>query len=179
MLDFDLLWYQWPDVIMWTSVSQWSWVAPLAYNDDSSHNFFAAGSKWSTAYVQFPTNNWRSSLDFSLTSITLNDNTQPVNLITESYEITLFHWATKWWHWKIRSCKIYNWETLVRDFVPCYRKSDWVIWLFDTVENVLYKYLNRNVLKMTRLAKVWISGKWKYGCLLSSFSRYLIKRLKF
>jgi len=39
---------------------------------------------------------------------------------------------------KLYSAKItVNW-TLTRDFVPCYRKSDSVIWLYDTVNWVFY-----------------------------------------
>ena len=38
----------------------------------------------------------------------------------------------------ISYCKIYEWSTLVRDFVPCYRKSDNVIWLYDLANNQLY-----------------------------------------
>ena len=39
---------------------------------------------------------------------------------------------------KLYSFKIYNSWTLVRDFVPCYRKSDLVIWLYDLVNSVFY-----------------------------------------
>lgn len=38
----------------------------------------------------------------------------------------------------IYSCKIYDNGTLVRDFVPCYRKSDNVIGLYDKVNKVFY-----------------------------------------
>ena len=34
--------------------------------------------------------------------------------------------------------KIREWDTLVRDFIPCYRKSDNVIWLIDDVNKVFY-----------------------------------------
>lgn len=39
---------------------------------------------------------------------------------------------------KLYWCKIYESWTLVRDFVPCYRKSDNVIWLYDKVKNIFY-----------------------------------------
>lgn len=39
---------------------------------------------------------------------------------------------------KIYSCKIYDNGTLVRDYIPCYRKSDRVIGLYDTVNDVFY-----------------------------------------
>lgn len=39
--------------------------------------------------------------------------------------------------YKLYSCKIYN-NTLIRDFVPCYRKADNVIGLYDKVNGVFY-----------------------------------------
>lgn len=36
---------------------------------------------------------------------------------------------------KLYYFKMYSWVTLVRDFVPCYRKSDGVIWMYDLVNN--------------------------------------------
>lgn len=45
-------------------------------------------------------------------------------------------WAisqNRWYYVKIR-----EWETQVRDLVPCYRRSDWEIWMYDRVNNVFY-----------------------------------------
>jgi hypothetical protein len=39
---------------------------------------------------------------------------------------------------KIKSAKFYNGDTLVFDFVPCYRKVDGVIGMYDLVSNTLY-----------------------------------------
>ena len=39
---------------------------------------------------------------------------------------------------KIYNCKIYDNGTLVRNFIPCYRKSDNAIGLYDTVERCFY-----------------------------------------
>ena len=39
---------------------------------------------------------------------------------------------------KLYYFKMYSWTTLERDFVPCYRKSDSVIWLYDRVNDVFY-----------------------------------------
>jgi hypothetical protein len=39
---------------------------------------------------------------------------------------------------KIKYRKIYIDEVLQRDFVPCYRKSDSVIWMYDLVNNQFY-----------------------------------------
>lgn len=39
----------------------------------------------------------------------------------------------RWYYVKIR-----EWETMVRDLVPCYRYADWVIWMYDKVNDVFY-----------------------------------------
>lgn len=41
---------------------------------------------------------------------------------------------------KLYYLKIYQWQNfdLVREFVPCYRKSDSVIWLYDLVNDIFY-----------------------------------------
>ena len=39
---------------------------------------------------------------------------------------------------RIYSCKIYDNNNLVRDFVPCYRKSDNVIGMYDLANNIFY-----------------------------------------
>lgn len=39
---------------------------------------------------------------------------------------------------KLYYCKIYNGNTLVRDFIPCYRNSDNEVGLYDLVNNVFY-----------------------------------------
>lgn len=58
--------------------------------------------------------------------------------------IALFTWHnnTSIWYdngsFKLYYFQIYESWTLVRDFVPCYRKSDSVIWLYDLVNSVFY-----------------------------------------
>ena len=39
---------------------------------------------------------------------------------------------------KLYSCKFYDGDTLMRNYIPCYRKSDNEIGLYDTVNNVFY-----------------------------------------
>jgi hypothetical protein len=39
---------------------------------------------------------------------------------------------------KLYYCKIWDNGTLVRDFIPCYRKSDNVIWMYDLANNQFY-----------------------------------------
>ena len=41
-------------------------------------------------------------------------------------------------YFKLYYCKIYDNDILVRDFTPCYRKTDGIIGLYDTVNGVFY-----------------------------------------
>ena len=42
------------------------------------------------------------------------------------------------WRFSLYYFKMYDNWVLVRDFIPCYRKSDWVIWLRDAVNKQFY-----------------------------------------
>jgi hypothetical protein len=46
--------------------------------------------------------------------------------------------AREYSHYKFYYMKLWDNWTLVRDFVPCYRKSDNVIWMYDLVNNQFY-----------------------------------------
>lgn len=61
-----------------------------------------------------------------------------------SYPLWLFNDEQAWSDFdrkakmKLYRLKMYNWTTLQRDFIPCYRKSDNVIGLYDLVNSVFY-----------------------------------------
>lgn len=46
--------------------------------------------------------------------------------------------AGNYWKYKVYYYQIYEAWTLVRDFVPCYRIADSVIWMYDLVNDVFY-----------------------------------------
>ena len=46
--------------------------------------------------------------------------------------------GTQWFYGKLYSCKIYDNDVIVRNYVPCYRKSDDVAGLYDLVNDVFY-----------------------------------------
>ena len=57
--------------------------------------------------------------------------------------IAIFAWNENWTiitpsKIKLYSCKITDWSNIVNDFVPCYRKADSVIWMYDLVNDVFY-----------------------------------------
>ena len=60
----------------------------------------------------------------------------PLALFALRYDLTT---AWDFFYWKIYYCKLWDdSNNLIRDFVPCYRKSDNVIWLYDLVNNQFY-----------------------------------------
>lgn len=53
-------------------------------------------------------------------------------------KIYIAKWGSDLGSFKLYSCKFYENEVLVRDFVPCYRKSDSVVGVYDKVNDVFY-----------------------------------------
>jgi len=75
--------------------------------------------------------NWSStSLSTSLTNYSYNDWIFWVNTNNSQVEQKV--------KMKLYYFKIYEWATLVRDFIPCYNKTSWDIWLRDKVEEKFY-----------------------------------------
>lgn len=70
-----------------------------------------------------------SSIDISNQSVTATNN------------LFLFAYNNIYIHSNLRiySCKIYDGETLIRDFIPCYRKNDDVIGMYDLANGVFYE----------------------------------------
>lgn len=66
------------------------------------------------------------NFDYNSVSLSLFGKKDSYGLI-ESYSVG-----------QLYSCKIYDNNTLVRNFIPCYRKADNVIGLYDTVNNQFY-----------------------------------------
>lgn len=66
-------------------------------------------------------------------SLTWTNNTTAYLFIDRS-----LRWTTFSHNSFVSYCQIYESWTLVRDFVPCYRKSDNEIWLYDLVNSQFY-----------------------------------------
>ena len=69
-------------------------------------------------------------------TITNNPTNNPLTILAQYWptEDAYYNYASA----KLYACKIWDNDVLVRDFIPCYRKSDNVIWVFDKVENKFY-----------------------------------------
>ena len=97
---------------------------------------------WDGIYIDW-------TLKMSLTAYTFTspvpmsifcDNINWDNLNFSSYKLYYFKYYDSW--------------TLVRDFVPCYRKADWEIWLYDLVNDVFYT--NQGTGTFTKWNDVWL-----------------------
>lgn len=74
--------------------------------------------------------NVTNSINFSYS----NPSSAPVELFCRRYENIRNNFCTQ----RLYSCKLYTDDVIKRDFVPCYRKSDNVVGLYDLIENKFY-----------------------------------------
>ena len=103
-----------------------------------------------------------------------------------SSSMDIFAWNSWWVHWwraskcKIKTFKISESWTLKRNFVPCYRKSDWVIWMYDLVNSVFYtnwwtwEFLMGDYVKVKTIYK-WDNRLRPYINIPDSHTRYYVK----
>ena len=92
------------------------------------------------AFIDVYNRTWESTVEGTTTTGTLT--------ITTDYDTTENFWLFRrngenaglryYAQVRIYSCKLYDSGVLVRDYIPCYRKSDNVIGLYDLVNNVFY-----------------------------------------
>ncbi len=76
----------------------------------------------------------------------LSNWTQSVTVVTNQqpyWNIAIFWDESTWtvqelWAMKIYMFKLREWNNLIRDFIPCYRKADSVIGMYDLVNDVFY-----------------------------------------
>jgi len=98
--------------------------------DPSSVDFHWVWVKRKITYHNNILSNWTQS-------VTVATNQQPY------WNIVIFWEEHNWnvqelWVMKIYMFKLREWNDLIRDFVPCYRVLDWVIWLYDLANGQFY-----------------------------------------
>lgn len=112
-----------------------------------------SGSTW--AHTNVPFDLERHTVDFNNNGIIYLDNTQigqrQTTPFTTSYSLFLFTnnnngsaGTTQFFIGRIYSCKMYESDTLIRDFVPCTRDSDSKVGLYDVVNDVFYTSATNN-----------------------------------
>jgi hypothetical protein len=114
------------------SKPQWSWIMYQQRWEDnwtintSTDYEFSYNYNWNASFtINWITKTWIPT--WSATMPNWNIFCQNCNWSYQRFFTGRLYWL-----------KIYHNEDLVRDFVPCYRKSDGVIWMYDLVNNQFY-----------------------------------------
>lgn len=124
----------------------------MVYNDNTDYRFFNHNSQiyfdfnsnrvyWSTCSANvdyefeiwnyYVKNVWASSnlVSWNTVSWYTWDRTIKLNYNDNDWTSS----SNRWYYVKIR-----EWENQVRDMIPCYRISDWEIWMYDKINKVFY-----------------------------------------
>lgn len=157
------------DVARW--MTNWSsWfnfaVIPNVWEWNPNTYYISAGSSsnielfnytlWIDVHIDVTTTNWVYSVDVNSDSDTWSyswtvaQSTRPMTIfaLNENWKI---NWKTSI---RLYSFKIYSDSTtLARDFVPCYRKLDWEIWMYDLVTDTFFT--NQGTGTFTKWNDVW------------------------
>ena len=119
---------------------RWAWWEAYQYSYWNDAPF----SWWSSPWASIANKNTFSIYRYDFY---INWNRQSISgtapSLTTAYNMYIFwlnNWGSLWWAANMKLWYFKVWEnwTLVRNFVPCYRKSDSVIWLYDKVNNQFY-----------------------------------------
>lgn len=133
----------WSFAIFWEDIS-WgsSWFTVIS----RSYEF------WTNAVFDDWTASTRTICDWNTHVIKLSQTWLIVDWVTKASPssasftwvgLNLFSMNRNWtsrefWWFRMYYCSIWNGNELVRHFVPCYRKSDNVIWLYDMIGWTFY-----------------------------------------
>lgn len=118
----------------------------FAYYQNSTNDYIL-WFKWWFFWILNSSTNW--TLPTTRTPNTYSTNTRYkviAEWTTNSSDLTPYLFASHTFAWpndwdisaKLYYCKVRQNNVLVRDFIPCYRKVDWVIWLWDKVNEQFY-----------------------------------------
>ena len=154
-LRFDTSWQRHCFLASWWGSSTYPFSVEVNSWDVSNNRvrFYSENSASSNAAIQFYSSNAISTWEFHDVSIT-SSWTAVVDWVTTTWSLYSwsnnasdtqllfidreFRWSTFNRNHYVSYLKIYENNVLVRDFVPCYRRSDWVIWMFDKVNSIFY-----------------------------------------
>lgn len=128
------------DTIMWTRVSTtsnalWFWFYAAQdrnYIEFSPDNLDPASVSWRSLWTKYKVTYHNKIISDWTNSLTLN-HTQDC-----THPLFLFTWNNNWSaaepsKIKIYSLKLYEDWTIIHNYIPCFRKSDNVVWLYDIV----------------------------------------------
>ena len=113
----------------------------IGYNYTENKNYCWFGSNFKNGIACAIWGTWVKNITYANWVLSDGTNTLSVSVnATPTTNLYIFcdndNWtANEFGSLKLYSLKLYESWTLVRDYVPCYRKSDSVIWLYDLVSN--------------------------------------------
>lgn len=122
---------------LWYRNGSWYW---FWYWSNNWQNYCVNVSLWQIAEIENYISNWTA---YSIVNWTTQTYTW-ASFTQYTWTIYLFKrnvWSsseTAQANIRIYNFKLYDNWTLVRDLVPCYRKSDSVIWMYDLVNDTFY-----------------------------------------
>jgi len=129
------------DYTVWINTSSWKWIAvhfPQTSSTTTDTSWFYTSNIIDNAVTlkvtpQYCYVNWEIKYTFNVNR----------TAYTWSYNAYIFAKnqagsSNLPWKFKVYYFKIWNNGTLVRDFVPCYRIADSVIWMYDLVNDQFY-----------------------------------------
>jgi len=141
------------------------------YPDSSNEDFYSSNSVNVGSFNDLIYKNTSSSnsitVNWTVTTWTLLKNTY-YNKTAYIFVDRDFRYTTLK-NFDLSYCQIYENWTLIRDFVPCYRKSDSVIWLYDLVNNQFYTnawtgtFSKGNDVTMAELKNAYIGEVYEYS----------------
>ena len=123
-ISFNMLTFTWDEqwiLAVWSSPNGYrAWIDHWNWKTD---NWFTYDTTWLNTDIIAT---WNCTHTFS----------REVFLFAQNENGTVYHLnkGTQ----RLYSCKIYRGWNLIRDYVPCYRKSDNEIWLFDIVNYTFF-----------------------------------------
>ena len=124
-----------------------------SYETNIMYQLYASGSGNKMFYSTFGGKTYISTMEYSVGAkynISMNSNSIMINTYKYTYNVETINDATKSLYlfyrndtgakaeMKLYYCKIYKRDTLMRHFVPCLRREDSVVGLYDLVNNKFY-----------------------------------------
>lgn len=149
-IETDISWWDQSSdwlVFFWVTSndSSWDWIiARLYQTNKTNYNPWFCNSSYSESQNTITADQF-NNIVLQKNWWTINWNAYTITTTWTPYQsqIYIFCWNNGWSAWRHSKCKVKTfkmrdgWE-LIRNFIPCYRKSDWVIWLYDLVWWQLY-----------------------------------------
>lgn len=142
-------WYCWEDntanyrLFNWYAHSDGSMIDTWRFVFDTTHNNVYARAETGTNVSSLNTIYELEMWDFYIKNLATDTNicSWSTGTVTNTgnYTITLNNYRNtrysqnRWYY-----VKIWEWATQVRNMIPCYRKSDGEIWMYDTVNSAFY-----------------------------------------